>query len=96
MFKKGDPKPPNSGRKKNVGNKSTGETRELFAKIVADQVPNLVKRLEEIDNPKDYIDAVYKLSRLVFPNYQSVEFRGTVEAKTAQTDLLKRLNDITK
>ena len=92
-FQKGDKKPDNSGRKKGTKNKTTESVRQCIRDIVADELPKVPAKLAEIDNAKDYIEALSKLARYVLPSLQAVEMTDSTEAHKAQQELLVRLNN---
>ena len=92
-FQKGDKKPDNSGRNKGTKNKTTEYVRQCIRDIVADELPKVPAKLAEIDNAKDYIEALSKLARYVLPSLQAVEMTDSTEAHKAQQELLARLNN---
>ncbi len=59
-FKKGDPKPANSGKQKGTLNKSTSEVREAIAIFASANVEKMGEWLNAIDSPEKKLDLYLK------------------------------------
>lgn len=77
-FKKGDKKPPNSGRRKGSANKNTQSIRDAFQKLLEDNLPNYAKWLEQIaeENPEKAIRLLNDMSEYILPKLQRTEHSG--------------------
>jgi|SRR6185437_457708 len=72
MFKPGDPRPPNSGRKKGKPNKKTEALHELLLASGLEPVENL-KRLLPTLEPEKQADVYLKLLEFIYPKRKAVE-----------------------
>ncbi len=67
-FEKGNP-----GRQKGAINKSTKLAKELVVEFVEAALPMALAKLEQIENPKDYLDALSKFIAYVVPKQSEIE-----------------------
>lgn len=74
-FKKGDTRPPNSGKAKGTENKLTKSARELFVNILEGQVQNIENAFEDVLNgtditkpdPAKYLELYAKYAQYFIP-----------------------------
>lgn len=77
-FKKGDPKPSNSGKKKGSENKATKDAKSLFIKIMEGQVEHVEEALDEVrkKSPFNYILCFSKLAPYFMPKQIDIKSDG--------------------
>ncbi len=63
----------NPGRPKGAINKSTKLAKELVVEFVEKALPVALTKLEEIEDPKDYLDTLSKFIAYVVPKQSEVE-----------------------
>lgn len=74
-FKKGDPKPKTSGKKKGTQNKATANAREAIAMFVDGNAHRLEQWLDQIaqDNPKDAFNCFQSVIEYHIPKLARTE-----------------------
>lgn len=77
-FKKGDPRPANSGKAKGSENKVTKEAREVFKNIMEGEVNNVKEALDKIraKSPFNYILCFSKLAPYFMPKQIDIQSGG--------------------
>jgi len=77
-FKKGDPKPPGSGKKKGSENQTTKDARALFTKIMEGQVDHVEEALDKVraKSPFNYILCFSKLAPYFMPKQIDIKSDG--------------------
>ena len=79
-FKKGDPKPANSGRKKGVKNKRTYQLLEVLENFGFDAVSEFLSCVSQIEDPKDRAGEIAKLFPFMMPKLATL----TIDQKTPE------------
>lgn len=77
-FKKGDIKPPNSGKKKGTENKVTKDTKEAVRKLIENNLDNMTLWLEKVaaKNPEKAMYIIVNLLEYSIPKLQRTEVTG--------------------
>lgn len=78
------------GRQKGTPNKTTRETRELFAEFVQRSFPTFIEKMEALDE-RDYCRVYTDMCKYVMPSLQSVNLDATI---TKQKTIEDRLLDL--
>lgn len=65
-FKKGEISNP-KGRPNGVGNHTTESIKSMVTELVAQGMDKAVIKLQEIENPKEYLDVIAKYCQFVLP-----------------------------
>lgn len=73
---KGTPKPPNSGRRKGVPNKSTRDVREAIAEFAQANVDQMSEWLEAIPDPARRMDLYLRAIEYHIPKVARTEITG--------------------
>ncbi|NBV87791.1 MAG: hypothetical protein EBS01_16320 [Verrucomicrobia bacterium] len=73
---KGSPKPPNSGRKAGVPNKSTRDVREAIAEFARANVDQMSEWLEAIPDPARRLDLYLRAIEYHIPKVARTEITG--------------------
>lgn len=63
----------NGGRPPGAVNKSTKMAKEMVVEFVEKALPTALSKLEQIENPKEYLDALSKFIAYVVPKQSEVE-----------------------
>lgn len=63
----------NKGKPKGATNITTKKAKELVVELVEKGLPKAFEKLEEIKNPKDYLDTLSKFIAYVIPKQTEVE-----------------------
>lgn len=83
MFKKGDKKPANSGKKKGTQNKATKDIKEAYRLLIESNLENMTKWLKDIAS-KDPAKAIYiisDLSEYVVPKLSRTDINAEVKTE---------------
>lgn len=91
-FKKGDPRPPGSGRAKGTVNKRTAFTVDLITDLLSEyQDSGKLSADFALLEPKDRIQIAERLMGYVLPRKQAVQSEVTIDShrKTIEDTLLK-------
>jgi hypothetical protein len=77
-FKKGTPKPANSGKKKGTVNKATADIKEAYKNLIEMNLENMTAWLEQIaaKDPAKAIMIISELSEYVIPKLARTEMTG--------------------
>ena len=76
-FKKGNKL---GGRTKGSKNKSTVKIREVFTKVIEDNLEQLTHDLNSIEKPETRVKLLLDMAKFVVPQLKSIE--GTIEENT--------------
>lgn len=87
---KGDGKGKTGGRKAGTPNKAGRDAKEIIAEIVNDNAAEARKKLNMLDDPKDWIYAYMKLCEFVVPKKAAVQ----VSADGSKADLKSEIEDM--
>lgn len=68
----------NPGRPKGAVNKSTKLAKEMVVEFVEAALPVALDKLKEIENPKEYLDALSKFIAYVVPKQSEVDVKTNV------------------
>lgn len=75
------------GRKKGTPNKVTSEAKEILADIINKNANEVLKRLEEITDPKDYVLTYLKIAEFVLPKKAAVSMSAEVKTNDLRSEL---------
>lgn len=75
-FKPGDPKPVTSGRQKGAPNKKTQLLAEIFEAFDMCVPEQLIKAINQLEDPKDKADVLLKLLEFLYPKRRPVDQLG--------------------
>jgi hypothetical protein len=87
-FKKGDPKPANSGRKKGVKNKRTYQLLEVLDNFGFDAVGEFLRCVALIEDPKDRAGEIAKLFPFMMPRLATLQ----VSQKTPELEEIESMS----
>lgn len=87
MFKKGDPKPVTSGRKKGSINLRTRSVEEIMAKWNYDPLEAMVKLAIESTDDYTRMKCNMELCKYRYPQLKGIEHSGTIENPYMQMSL---------
>jgi hypothetical protein len=86
-FKKGDPKPPTSGRRPGVRNKKTYRLMEVLEELGLDPVKNYFEAISQIENPQARASELAKIFPYMMPRLATV----TVSQKTPEQEEIEQM-----
>ena len=66
------------GRPEGAQNKITATAKEMVVQLVESGLPTAIAKLQQIDNPKDYLDALAKFISYVVPKQSDVNNNVTI------------------
>lgn len=89
-FKKGNPKPANSGRKKGVKNKRTYQLLEVLENFGFDAVGEFLSCVAQIQDPKDRAAEIAKLFPFMMPRLATL----TVDQKTPELEEIESMSTV--
>ena len=64
------------GRKAGTPNKKTEAVREMFIDFMAEEMPDIRKRLDEIEKPEHRMYAVQRMFSYILPKVKPIPFEG--------------------
>ncbi len=71
----------NKGKPKGAKNKVTQSVRASFQLLLEDNIEQMQKDLDKIDNPKDRVQLLLGYAKFVVPQLKAVEVSADVETK---------------
>lgn len=75
------------GRQKGTPNKVTSETKKMIAELVQHGLQKAKTKLDAIENPKDYLDALSRYLPYVLPKQQEVKVEDVGDKAPARIKL---------
>jgi hypothetical protein len=84
--KKGTPK--TGGREKGTVNKVTRTAKELVTELVSMGMEKALKKLDEIEDPKDYLDTLVKFISYVVPKKTETETTVALPVLKTETKII--------
>ena len=80
------------GRKAGTPNKKTQLVRDMFIDLMSAEMPDMRKRLDEIEKPEHRMYAVQRMLAYVIPKVKPIEFDGSEPAELRETVVTMNIN----